>query len=103
MAKTAKSAPSASAWEGIIANVQRRYDETSSEPVRAELEAFMVAGPCPACLGKRLKPTSLAVTVHGSNLGEVVQLSVLDAAHLSVLEQPQAFAAALYSLLSRLA
>jgi excinuclease ABC subunit A len=79
VAKTAKSAPSESAWEGIIANVQRRYDETSSEPVRAELEAFMVAGPCPACLGKRLKPTSLAVTVHGSNLGEVVQLSVLDA------------------------
>jgi len=77
--KTAKPTPSASAWEGIIANVQRRYDETSSEPVRAELEAFMVAGPCPACLGKRLKPTSLAVTVHGSNLGDVVQLSVLDA------------------------
>jgi excinuclease ABC subunit A len=78
-AKAAAKAGSDSAWEGIVANVQRRYDETSSDSVRLELEAFMVAAACPACKGRRLKPESLAVTVHGRNIGEVVQLSVVEA------------------------
>ncbi len=75
----AKAAAGDSAWEGIVANVQRRYDETSSDAVRLELEAFMVAAPCPACRARRLRPESLAVTVHGRNIGEVVELSVVDA------------------------
>ncbi len=78
--KAASKAPTGeSAWEGIVANVQRRYDETSSDAVRLELEAFMVAAPCPSCRGRRLRPESLAVTVHGRNIGEVVELSVADA------------------------
>ena len=78
-AKTAKAAAPESSWEGIVANVQRRYDETSSDSVRLELESFMVAAPCPACEGRRLKPTSLAVTLHGRNIGDVVALSIVDA------------------------
>ncbi|MCC6243778.1 MAG: excinuclease ABC subunit UvrA [Gemmatimonadaceae bacterium] len=78
-AKTAKPAAPESSWEGIVANVQRRYDETSSDSVRLELESFMVAAPCPACEGRRLKPTSLAVTLHGRNIGDVVALSIVDA------------------------
>jgi excinuclease ABC subunit A len=39
----------------------------------------MVAAPCPACRGRRLRPESLAVTIHGANLGEVVERSVVDA------------------------
>ncbi|MBU6365821.1 MAG: excinuclease ABC subunit UvrA [Gemmatimonadetes bacterium] len=66
-------------WEGILAHVQRRYDESSSDGVRLELDSFMVAAPCPACQGRRLRPESLAVTVHGANLGEVVERSVVDA------------------------
>ncbi len=68
-----------SRWEGILAHVQRRYVETSSEAARADLEAFMVAAPCPTCLGRRLRAESLAVTMHGRNIGDVVQLSVMDA------------------------
>ncbi len=78
-AKAGAKAGGDSAWEGIVANVQRRYDETSSDSVRLELEAFMVAAACPACKGRRLKPESLAVTVHGHNIGDVVQLSVVEA------------------------
>jgi excinuclease ABC subunit A len=63
-------------WEGILANVRRRYDETSSDGVRQELDAYMVATPCSACEGRRLKPESLAVNVHGRNIGDVVDLSV---------------------------
>ena len=76
-AKTAKE-PETS-WEGIVAHVQRRYDESSSDGVRLELDAFMVAAPCPSCGGRRLRPESLAVTVHGMNIGDVVGQSVVDA------------------------
>ncbi|HEY8310527.1 MAG TPA: excinuclease ABC subunit UvrA, partial [Gemmatimonadaceae bacterium] len=63
-------------WEGIISNVQRRYDETESDAVRLDLEQFMTALPCTACGGQRLKPESLAVTIAGVNIGDVVELSV---------------------------
>jgi excinuclease ABC subunit A len=66
-------------WEGILSNVQRRYTETTSDGVRVELEAYMVVSPCADCEGRRLKPESLAVTVHGRNIGEFVELSVHDA------------------------
>ena len=66
-------------WEGILSNVQRRHEETSSDSVRSELEAYMVVRPCQECGGRRLKPESLAVTVQGVSIGEVVELSVTDA------------------------
>ena len=67
------------AWEGVLANVQRRYAETASDAVRAELQEYMIQALCGACGGRRLKPESLAVTVHGRNIGEVVELSVVEA------------------------
>jgi excinuclease ABC subunit A len=77
-AKSAAKTAADSTWEGIVAHVQRRYDESSSDGVRLDLEAFMVAAACPACEGRRLRPESLAVTVHGLNIGEVVERSVVD-------------------------
>lgn len=50
-------------FEGIIQNVKRRYRETGSEYTRKEYENFMEVNPCEECRGKRLKKTSLAVTV----------------------------------------
>ncbi len=73
------AAADTASWEGIVSHVQRRYDETSSDAIRLELEAYMVAAPCPACEGRRLRPESLAVTVHRSNIGDLVELSVADA------------------------
>lgn len=54
-------------FEGIVNNLERRYQETQSESVRAELEECMSECPCPACQGRRLRRESLAVTVgrHG--------------------------------------
>jgi excinuclease ABC subunit A len=63
-------------FEGVIANLQRRYDETQSEYLKAELERYMSDKPCPACKGRRLKPESLAVTVSSRNIAEVADLSV---------------------------
>ena len=67
------------AWEGVLANVMRRYQETTSETVREQLSEFMVPRPCHACGGTRLRPESLAVTVAGRSIGEVVEMSVADA------------------------
>ena len=66
-------------WEGILANVQRRYNETTSDGVRASLEEYMVVAVCPQCEGMRLKPESLAVTVAGRNIGQFGELAVSDA------------------------
>ncbi len=63
-------------WEGIVAAVQRRYQETDSDAIRMELDGYMIVRPCQACGGKRLKPESLAVTVAGKNLGELGELSI---------------------------
>ncbi len=65
-----------SEWEGVLANVQRRYRESSSDSARTSLEEYMVEQPCPACGGKRLKPESLAVLVHGRSIGDIVELPV---------------------------
>jgi excinuclease ABC subunit A len=65
-----------SPFEGVVANLQRRYDETQSEYLKAELERYMSDKPCPACKGRRLKPESLAVTVADQNIADVTRLSV---------------------------
>jgi len=66
-------------WEGVLANVMRRYEETSSESVREQLEAYMTTLPCRTCGGARLKPESLAVTVSARSIGDVVGFSISDA------------------------
>src|SRR5438270_5182244 len=63
-------------FEGVVANLQRRYDETQSEFLKAELERYMSDKPCHACQGCRLKPESLAVTVAGHSIAAVCGLSV---------------------------
>ena len=63
-------------FEGVVANLQRRYQETESDFLKAELERYMADKPCPACKGQRLKPESLAVTVAAQNIAEVCKLSI---------------------------
>jgi len=63
-------------FEGIIPNLDRRYHETDSYPVRYEIEAYMNIRPCPVCQGARLKPVSLAVRVGGKAIHEVTALPV---------------------------
>ena len=64
------------AFEGILKNVERRYRETSSETMKAEYESLMRITPCKECDGKRLKRSSLAVTVCGKNIHEITSLSI---------------------------
>ncbi|MCD2491755.1 excinuclease ABC subunit UvrA [Lacrimispora sp. NSJ-141] len=64
------------AFEGLIRNVERRYRETGSESIKAEYESFMRITPCKVCGGKRLKQTSLAVTVCDKNIYEITSMSI---------------------------
>ena len=67
-------------FEGIVPNLERRYRETQSPGMRAEIESCMSETPCPTCRGQRLKQTALAVTVGGKNIAELTRLSVVNAA-----------------------
>ncbi|MDO8688719.1 MAG: excinuclease ABC subunit UvrA [Dehalococcoidia bacterium] len=66
-------------FEGVIANLERRFRETQSEFVRTEIEKYMSTKPCPTCKGHRLKPESLAVTVDDKNVVNVTALSIVQA------------------------
>ena len=62
-------------FDGIINNLQRRYQETS-ETMQSEYEEYMTNITCPACKGKRLRPEVLAITVGGKNISEVTEMSI---------------------------
>ncbi|PYP01321.1 MAG: excinuclease ABC subunit UvrA, partial [Gemmatimonadetes bacterium] len=68
-----------SGWDGVLKHVERRYRETASDSVREQLEEYMIELPCPTCGGKRLRPESLAVLIHGKSIGDVADLPVVDA------------------------
>ena len=74
-------------FEGIINNLERRFRETQSNWIKEEIEGYMSAIPCDACHGRRLSPTSLAVTVGGINISEFCEKSVVQA--LEFLDQLQ--------------
>ena len=66
-------------FEGIITNLERRYNETGSNWIKDEIRSYMAEIPCDACGGDRLSPESLAVTVGGINIADFCKLSVVDA------------------------
>jgi len=59
-------------WEGVVANVERRYHETTSDAVRTQLSEYMIDVACDTCKGRRLRLDSLSVFVHGRDIGSVV-------------------------------
>ena len=66
-------------FEGIVNNLDRRYRETQSPAMRADIEECMAEIPCPDCAGRRLKKSALAVTVGGLSIAEFSDLSVIKA------------------------
>jgi len=67
-------------FEGVIAQLERRWRETESDYMRNEIENYMRIRKCGTCGGKRLKPEVLSVTVGGEGIVEVSQKSIEDAA-----------------------
>lgn len=65
-------------FEGIINSLKRRYKDSFSSFMKAEIESLMSDNVCPSCKGRRLRPEILAVTVGGKNIAEVTEMSVRD-------------------------
>ena len=63
-------------FEGVINNLERRYRETSSEAVKAEIEKLMKVSLCETCKGRRLKKEALAVSVGDKNISEISDYSI---------------------------
>jgi excinuclease ABC subunit A len=66
-------------WDGILAQLDRRYRETSSERAREHYESFLRAIACSACDGTRLRPESRAVVVGGKGIHQVTRMTVAEA------------------------
>jgi excinuclease ABC subunit A len=65
-----------STYEGVIANLERRYHETDSDYVRKEIEKYMAERICPRCEGKRLKAEFLAVKVATKSIHDIAVLPI---------------------------
>ncbi len=63
-------------FEGIVSNLKRRYEETSSDMMRGEIESVMTTCICPDCKGSRLTPEIMSVTVGGLNIHEFCSMPI---------------------------
>ena len=63
-------------YPGIIALLDRRLTDTSSDWIKEELQQYQSDRPCPVCNGKRLKPEALSVTIGGVNISNLCALSL---------------------------
>ncbi|MEE9513999.1 MAG: excinuclease ABC subunit UvrA, partial [Anaerolineales bacterium] len=64
------------AYEGVIGNLERRYQETQSDYIRGKIQEYMSERLCPSCKGKRLRVEALAITVDGKNIVETTHWPV---------------------------
>ncbi|MDR0425658.1 MAG: excinuclease ABC subunit UvrA [Clostridiales bacterium] len=63
-------------FEGVVNNLERRYRESQSDYIKAEIEKYMRSYPCETCGGLRLKREALSVTVGGKNIAELCALPI---------------------------
>ncbi len=67
-------------FPGIVAWLEKKYNESESEKTRADLEEYMIIKKCPSCLGQKLNPFALAATIDGKGIMEICDLSISEAA-----------------------
>ncbi len=65
-------------YEGVIPNIERRWRESDSEAMRAELSKYQSEKPCPVCHGKRLNIHALCVRINDADIMDVCDMSVDD-------------------------
>lgn len=63
-------------YEGIIPYLKKRYEASSSDLVRGEIEKYLDSIPCPDCKGSRLRPLSLAVKIEGKSIADVCSMPI---------------------------
>lgn len=65
-------------FEGVIPNLERRYQQTESDYIRKEIEQYMRVLLCPTCKGKRLKPEMLAVRIAEESIHDVTSKTITE-------------------------
>ena len=65
-------------FEGILANMKYKMEETEDDEVRAKYEAYQNFRVCPDCHGSRLRPESAAATIAGRTLPEIMSMPVTE-------------------------
>ncbi|MCL2389842.1 MAG: excinuclease ABC subunit UvrA, partial [Endomicrobia bacterium] len=64
-------------FEGVVTNMQRRYNETESAFVRDEIyNKYMSKKICPLCKGRRLKKEALSVLIDKKSISDITKMSV---------------------------
>jgi excinuclease ABC subunit A len=63
-------------FEGVIPNLGRRWENTTSEYVKARLHGYLSEQPCRSCSGARLRREAVAVTVGGKNIHDLSRFSI---------------------------
>jgi excinuclease ABC subunit A len=65
-------------YEGVVPQIMRSYNDTSSEKIRRWAEDFMTKIVCPDCSGYRLKKESLYFKIADQHIGEVSNLDIIE-------------------------
>lgn len=65
-------------FEGVLANIARRYRESTSDYVREQMQKYMTEQSCQTCEGHRLKPEALAVKIDGKHISEVTNYAIVN-------------------------
>lgn len=68
-------------FEGVLKNLERRYQETESSYIMDDLSRYMNTQPCPVCSGARLKKEALFVRIDDRSINDAVRMSIKDAHH----------------------
>jgi excinuclease ABC subunit A len=94
-------------YEGLIVNLTRRYQETTSEWIRTWIESFMSESECPLCHGARLNEAALSVKIGGKNIDEATRTSIDETIYFLAnvklnVEQQQIARLALQEIINRL-
>ena len=64
------------AYDGEITSLKRRYNDTNSDMIKADIEQYMSNNPCPKCKGARLRKEALSVKINDLNISQFTNLSV---------------------------
>lgn len=63
-------------YEGVIPNLERRYQETASDYMRSKINEYMSEIPCRECQGQRLRPEALAVTIQDASIHDIAHMPI---------------------------
>ncbi|MCF6158187.1 MAG: excinuclease ABC subunit UvrA [wastewater metagenome] len=68
-------------FEGVIPNLKRIYEKTTSDRILKRLSGYMNYMTCTACKGARLRPESLSVRINNKSIHEIMDLTAEEVLH----------------------